>query len=358
MNWYRKRSLSTKFTIILALVFVASIAIGGFVLYQGAQRRAQAEVANRAEAMLGTMNAVRTYTGNHVRPLLVDQLNTTETFIPETVPGYSARTVFMEFRTNPEFKSFVYKEATLNPTNPIDKADDFEADLVTQFRADDGLDELTGFRSWNGENMFYIARPMRINAESCLECHSDPASAPPSLITTYGDQGGFGWEMNEIVAAQVIYVPADDVLGQGRSLFGLVVGVFGALFAGTILLINRLLKPTVVAPVQRMATLAQQITNDEMDDEVFAPDYLRDVSERGDELGELAKVLQQMAQEVRNREQRLKTELQQLRIEIDQARRQRDVKQISETEYFQELQARANDLRNRNYGNKPSENPI
>lgn len=358
MTWYRKSSISTKFTIILALVFVVSIAIGGFVLYQGAQRRAQDEVVNRAEAMLGTMNAVRTYTGTHVRPLLAEQLNTNEAFIPETVPAYSARTVFTTFRTNPEFENFIYKEAALNPTNPNNKADDFEINLVSQFRNTADLNELTGFRLWNGENMFYIARPMRISAESCLECHSNPASAPPSLLATYGDQGGFGWQMNEIIAAQVIYVPADDVLDQGRSLFGLVIGVFAALFAVTIILINRLMKPTVVAPVQRMAILAQQITNDEMDDAIFAPDYLNDVSSRGDELGELAKVLQQMAQEVRDREKRLKTELQQLRIEIDQARRQQDVNQIAQTDYFQELQSRANDLRNRSYGNKPSENPI
>jgi hypothetical protein len=48
------------------------------------------------------------------------------------------------------------------------------------------------------------------------------------------------------------------------------------------------------------------------------------------------------------REESLKQEIKQLRIEIDQAKRQQEVKQIVDTEVFQDLKARARDLRNRN----------
>ena len=47
------------------------------------------------------------------------------------------------------------------------------------------------------------------------------------------------------------------------------------------------------------------------------------------------------------REESLKQEIKQLRIEIDDAKRQREVKEIVETEVFKDLQARARDLRNR-----------
>lgn len=48
------------------------------------------------------------------------------------------------------------------------------------------------------------------------------------------------------------------------------------------------------------------------------------------------------------REESLKQEIQQLRIEIDQAKRQQEVSKIVETEVFQDLKARARELRRRN----------
>jgi hypothetical protein len=48
---------------------------------------------------------------------------------------------------------------------------------------------------------------------------------------------------------------------------------------------------------------------------------------------------------VHAREQRLKQEVQQLRIEIDEARTARQVAEITETDYFQDLQRKADQLR-------------
>ena len=52
-----------------------------------------------------------------------------------------------------------------------------------------------------------------------------------------------------------------------------------------------------------------------------------------------------MAAEVRARERLLKQEVRQLRIEIDEARAARQVAEITQTEYFQDLQAKASELR-------------
>jgi two-component system, cell cycle response regulator len=77
----------------------------------------------------------------------------------------------------------------------------------------------------------------------------------------------------------------------------------------------------------------------------FETRQLEGVAGRSDALGQLARVFQRMAAEVRSREQRLKQEVQQLRIEIDDARAARQVAEITQTEYFQELQAKASELR-------------
>lgn len=53
------------------------------------------------------------------------------------------------------------------------------------------------------------------------------------------------------------------------------------------------------------------------------------------------------AQQVREREQKLRDEIKQLRIEINQAKRERQVSAITETQYFQQLAKKANELRKR-----------
>ncbi len=53
------------------------------------------------------------------------------------------------------------------------------------------------------------------------------------------------------------------------------------------------------------------------------------------------------AQQIREREQKLQDQIKQLRIEIDQAKRERQVKEITETDYFQDLATRAANMRRR-----------
>ena len=79
----------------------------------------------------------------------------------------------------------------------------------------------------------------------------------------------------------------------------------------------------------------------------FQPESLDEVARRPDELGQLALVFQEMARQVYSREQHLQQQVQQLCIEIDQARKAREVAEITESDYFQQLLGKADELRNR-----------
>jgi two-component system, cell cycle response regulator len=79
----------------------------------------------------------------------------------------------------------------------------------------------------------------------------------------------------------------------------------------------------------------------------FQPESLDEVARRSDELGQLALVFQEMARQVYAREQQLRRQVQQLRIEIDQAKKAREVAEITESDYFQQLLGKADELRNR-----------
>ena len=78
---------------------------------------------------------------------------------------------------------------------------------------------------------------------------------------------------------------------------------------------------------------------------IYEPESLDEVAARTDELGQLARVFQRMVGEVYNREQRLKQEVSELRIEIDEVKKARQVAEITETQYFQDLKNKAFQLR-------------
>jgi len=79
----------------------------------------------------------------------------------------------------------------------------------------------------------------------------------------------------------------------------------------------------------------------------FDPTSLSDVAVRTDALGQLARVFQRMAQEVRAREERLKQQLEFLTIKIDESKKSAQVAEITESDYFQNLQKEASRLRAR-----------
>ena len=242
------------------LFFVAIVAINGLVLSQVLQRNAEEEVTSKALLLIETMGSVRDYTSAQVNPELAPRLETEDQFLPETVPGYSAREVFENLRKREAYTDFFYKEATLNPTNLRDKADKFETDIVEEFRSNTDLKELSGFRSTASGDLFYVARPISVSKESCLRCHSTPDQAPKSQLITYGSENGFGWKLNEIVGAKIISVPAGAVLSNARRLQFLVIGVlvFGFLVAAAVL--NLFLKFSIINPLMQMAKWSREVS--------------------------------------------------------------------------------------------------
>lgn len=77
----------------------------------------------------------------------------------------------------------------------------------------------------------------------------------------------------------------------------------------------------------------------------FEPESLTGVVDRTDALGILARRFSSMAAEVKAREERLRAEVRELRIEIDQARQAKKVLEITDTDFFRDLRARATNLR-------------
>lgn len=292
----------------LTIIFVVGILTSGLILSAAIRQKVEGQTIQQAEILIQTMNAVRTYTSSKVNPQLADELAASSTFIPETVPAYSAREVFEEFRSENTYKDFLYKEATLNPTNPKDQADEFETQIINRFRENVELNRLKGYRTFDGQKRLYISRPLTVTEESCLECHGSPSAAPDSMVATYGSENGFGWKLGETIAAQTVYLPSSQVSSEGNRHLLLVVAIFSGVFAVVISVISRLLKTTVIHPLGQLNKLIRDISLGQrvtLSDPANESSALSSLITRTDEPGQLARAFEHMANEVVLREQSL-----------------------------------------------------
>ena len=143
-----------KFNLVLLGIFLLGTGIAGYVSYGVVQANAREEIVQNARLMMEAALASRTYTNTQVKPLLETQLK--YAFLPQTVPAYAATEVFNEMRKR--HPDYGYKEATLNPTNPRDRASDWEADVVNVFRQAPTNKELIGERDTPTGRALYLAR--------------------------------------------------------------------------------------------------------------------------------------------------------------------------------------------------------
>jgi HAMP domain-containing protein len=259
--------LESKFNGLLSILFVLGLMFTSSLLYGVLEHNAEIEIAGKAEPIVQTMNSIRDYTDSNIEPLLKNRLETEPAFLPETVPAFAATEVFQKLRKNEGYRSFFYKEATLNPTNLRDKVDEFERILVEQFRNEPATKKLSGFRDLPSGRIFYIARPLTVDKNSCLRCHSTPDRAPKSQITTYGADNGFGWKLGETIAAQVVSVPAENVLNKAQDALKIVMGVLLVVFGAIVLAINYLLRRAVIRPIRNLSRTAEAISLGDMDAE-------------------------------------------------------------------------------------------
>ena len=173
--------LLVKFNLILAIVFAIGIAATAYASRELLQRNARGEIYENAKLLVDSALAVREYTSTNIAPLLETQIR--YEFRPEMVSAFSAIEVLKKLRdANPEYKQFLYREAVLNPTNPANKAVDWENDVISAFRNGTVKPPLSGERDTPNGPMLFFAKPLKIG-EACLRCHD---TAEPYLAIIVG----------------------------------------------------------------------------------------------------------------------------------------------------------------------------
>jgi HAMP domain-containing protein len=254
--------LLAKFSLIFVVVFGFGLAVAGYLSYSMLRNNARRQVEDRAKIMMETALAMRRYTTEQVKPAIASTAADPKVFHRQTVPAFGATEMFNYLRE--KYPDYFYKEAALNPTNPRDRAVDWEEDIINNFRNHSDQEIFAGERMTPSGSSLYLARPMRA-AKACLECHSTPDAAPAAMVQLYGPANGFNWHENEVIAAQIVSVPAALPIEMANREFRQLMTSLLAVGAVTLLVLNLVLVLTVIQPVSRLANQADQISKGQMD---------------------------------------------------------------------------------------------
>ena len=277
--------LLLKFNLVLLVLFAGAIGAAGVISWNLVQQNAREEVYYNAKLLIDSASAVRTYTLKRIYPLLLTQVK--YEFRPEMVSAFSALEVLKILReANAEYTQFLYREPALNPTNLDHRAADWEADIINQFRNGTAKSPLSGERDTPNGRMLFVAHPLKA-AKGCLACHDTADNAPATMVSIYGRTNGFGWKLDQIVAAQIVQVPVAVAQARAENTFRVFMTSLVAVLLTLAVILNLLLWRMFIRPVTRISALADRISLGDVD----APDF---VARSRDEIGTLAESLSRM----------------------------------------------------------------
>ena len=252
--------LRLKFNLVLLCVFALGLGVSGYISFDLLHKTARDEVLRNAGVMMEAALSMRQYTVSQVRDKLVQKEGE---FLPQSVPAFAATEIMNQLRK--KYPDYAYKEAALNPTNPRDRAVEWEADIVNAFRDKPDRGEISGIRLTPTGMSMFLARPFQIKDPACLTCHTTPEVAPASMVKLYGTTNGFGWQLNEVIGAQVVSVPMSLPIQNANRAFYTFMASLTGVFAVLALILNLMLSMLIVRPITEMSDAADKMSTGDLE---------------------------------------------------------------------------------------------
>jgi HAMP domain-containing protein len=279
-----KLSLAAKFNAIFLIMFAVCFLATGLIAVRQLQSEARKEVLQNARLLMDASTAASDYTMQQIVPLLQNQLKSR--FLPQSIPFYAATEYLTALRrTNPDYS---YKEAMLNPTNPRDRATDWEQEVIVRLRdVPSPGNEFVGERETAAGRALYIARPILFTDDTCLECHGRASQAPKNMVQTYGADNGFNWQLNKVLGAQIVTVPMSGPQAREYKILKSFMLSILVVFTLVLIALNVVVRLLVTRRLNALSRTADEVSMGKMDGVTF--------DTRGtDELSTLAQSFERM----------------------------------------------------------------
>lgn len=251
--------IRAKFVIIISVLsLLATLAIG-YTSYMLSRQNALSDAKSKGEMLFNYMDATGAFFGRYQKPLIDELVTDKDRFIPELMSRFVAQRMTYDLFAE-SLKGYQFKQATLDPLWPDNKADANEVEIIQYFSSNPTVKDKDGIIEKGGEKFFYAAKPVTIDKDFCLTCHGDPAMAPKDQQDIYGTDHGYNWKLDDTVGASMVYVSISEALAtaQSSALKIFFVGI-GCLLV-TIICIWVFLDRAVVGPIVSLSETAKNIS--------------------------------------------------------------------------------------------------
>jgi HAMP domain-containing protein len=266
--------VSRRFNLALLALYLLSIAIAAPVIYFATERQVEQQADKELRLLVDMVRSIQGYVADHMRPYLLEK----GLFHPAGFSGIVA-TALVADKFGQLQPAYYIKNVSDNPLNPKNNPQPFEQQLLSRFRADRDLGEITQAGAIGGQRMLVSAAPKE-SKKGCLRCHGDPATAPEEIKSSYGETYGYYYKVGDVVGVSLVGVPLEDVQAVATERSLMAIGLLTVLFAIIFLSVNLLVRRTLVNPILEISREAQAISQGRMDRPVE--------TDRNDEVGDLA----------------------------------------------------------------------
>jgi len=225
--YWEKLDQKKRFSILIILIYIISLPIISLITYYILKQNAINNAYNTASLYLRTYESTRQFVAEELRPVLQKELP--GRFVVQGMSrSYVARSISR--RVLKELPGHRFKNASLNPKNPINKADDLETRIINEFRNNGETTEWRGLIADQGAHYYVLAQAGLPMQESCLSCHGDPEAAPKEMVALYGATGGFHMKVGERADVLMAYIPVYVALQDARRTVAVFIGLYTVFF--------------------------------------------------------------------------------------------------------------------------------
>lgn len=251
--------IRAKFIIIISVLsLLATIAIG-YTSYMLSRQSALANAKSTGEMLFKYIESTGAFFGKYQKPLIDDIITDKERFIPELMSRFVVQRMGYDMFAEMQ-KGYVYKQATIDPLWPDNKADAEELKIIQYFASNPGATQKDGIVTRDGEDYFFAAIPVRVDKEFCLNCHGDATKAPRDQREIYGTEHGYNWKLDDTVGASMIYISISRALADAKTAAWKIFGIGVGSLLVTIVCIWVFLDRGVVGPIIRLSETAKDIS--------------------------------------------------------------------------------------------------
>jgi HAMP domain-containing protein len=317
-------SLSWKLIVAFSLVFSVVFALAFWWFYNFSTKTALNQIT---QDMTGTLTATIDGIDGDQFEALVKNAKVDETGVPKDDPRYIAHQAWIETVNSIEPRANTYSYAK----GPQDREVLWIGDIFRKIHPEEATKFLEPYTPSQDFMLMGLSE-----VDYRLQPYSDKWG---TWISAYGPIKN---SLGENVGAVGIDFAADYVFQVQSAIRSRIFLAF--LFTyGSLLVLVFLLSRFLTRPIVKLTRMTKCVAEGDYDQ-----DFSSMAGRFGllrDEISDLAETFSLMVDKVRVRELSLKRQVEELKIEIDEAKRQQQVQDIVDTDFFQDLRAKARAVR-------------